>query len=161
MTNEELRESLLFNPKNGFATLDDAQREEMDGYCKRYAAFMNACKTEREATVWVQDLAQKNGFREFVPGMALQPGDKVYKINRGKSLMLAVIGSKSLNEGVNICAAHVDSPRMDLKPNPLYEDSEIAYFKTHYYGGIKKYQWVSIPLAIHGVICRNRHRGRG
>ena len=154
MTTDELRESLLFNPKNGFATLDAAQREELNGYCQRYAAFMNACKTEREATVWVQDLAQKNGFREFVPGMALQPGDKVYKNNRGKSLMLAVIGSKSLNEGVNICAAHVDSPRMDLKPNPLYEDSEIAYFKTHYYGGIKKYQWVSIPLAIHGVICR-------
>ena len=154
MTTDQLRENLLFAPKNGFATLDDAQREEMNGYCKRYAAFMDACKTEREATAWVQNVVREQGFREFVPGMALQPGDKVYKNNRDKSLMLAVIGSKSLNEGVNICAAHVDSPRMDLKPNPLYEDSEIAYFKTHYYGGIKKYHWVSIPLALHGVVCR-------
>ncbi len=154
MTTDELRESLLSAHKNGFATMDAAQREEMNAYCKRYAAFMDACKTEREATAWVANLVQEKGFREFVPGMKLQPGDKVYKNNRGKSIMLAVIGSESLNAGVNICAAHVDSPRMDVKPNPLYEDSEIAYFKTHYYGGIKKYQWVSVPLALHGVVCR-------
>ena len=154
MTNDELRESLLASPKNGLTTITAAQRQEMNDYCQRYAAFMDACKTEREATAWVIDLVQKKGFREFVPGMTLQPGDKVYKNNRGKSLMLAVIGSESLNAGVNICAAHVDSPRMDVKPNPLYEDSEIAYFKTHYYGGIKKYQWVSIPLALHGTVCR-------
>ena len=154
MTTEELRENLLFTPKNGLASMNDAQREAMNAYCKRYAAFMDACKTEREATAWVQDIAEKNGFREFVPGMALKAGDKVYKNNRGKSIMLAVIGSESLNEGVNICASHVDSPRMDLKPNPMYEDSEIAYFKTHYYGGIKKYQWVAVPLALHGVVCR-------
>ena len=86
--------------------------------------------------------------------MDLKPGDKVYYNNRGKSIMLAVIGSESLNWGANICAAHVDSPRMDLKPNPLYEDSEMAYFKTHYYGGIKKYQWTTIPLAIHGVVAK-------
>jgi len=86
--------------------------------------------------------------------MALQAGDKVYMNNRGKSILLAVIGNESLASGANICAAHVDSPRMDLKPNPLYEDSEIAYFKTHYYGGIKKYQWPTVPLALHGVVCR-------
>ena len=154
MTNDELRESLLAAPKNGYETISADQRAEMDAYCKRYAAFMDACKTEREATAWTQEIAEKNGFREFVPGMELKPGDKVYKNNRNKSIMLAVIGSESLNEGVNICAAHVDSPRMDVKPNPLYEDSEIAYFKTHYYGGIKKYQWVSVPLALHGVVCR-------
>ena len=153
MTTEELRENLLSAPKNGYATMTQAQREEMNAYCKRYAAFMDDCKTEREATAWTQEIAEKNGFREFVPGMALKPGDKVYKNNRNKSIMLAVIGSESLNEGVNICASHVDSPRLDLKPNPMYEEGEIAYFKTHYYGGIKKYQWVSIPLAIHGVIC--------
>ena len=90
----------------------------------------------------------------MVPGMAANPGDKIYLNNRGKSIILAVVGKKPLNEGANICAAHVDSPRMDLKPNPLYEDSEIAYFKTHYYGGIKKYQWVTVPLAIHGVVYR-------
>ncbi len=154
MTNDQLRESLLSAPKNGLTTMDAAQRQEMNDYCKRYAAFMDACKTEREATAWVANLLQEKGFREFVPGMQIKPGDKVYKNNRGKSIMLAVIGSESLNAGVNICAAHVDSPRMDVKPNPLYEDSEIAYLKTHYYGGIKKYQWVSLPLALHGTICR-------
>ena len=154
MTNEELREQLLNAPKNGYKTLTPAQREEMESYCKRYAAFMDACKTEREATTWAVETAEKHGFKALVPGMQLKPGDKVYMNNRNKSIMLAVIGSESLNEGANICAAHVDSPRLDLKPNPLYEDSEIAYFKTHYYGGIKKYQWPTVPLALHGVVCR-------
>ena len=86
--------------------------------------------------------------------MELKPGDKVYYNNRGKSILLAVMGSKPLSEGVNICASHIDSPRMDLKPNPLYEDGELAYLKTHYYGGIKKYQWTAIPLALHGTVCR-------
>ena len=154
MTTEELRESLLSAPKNGYTNLSDAQRAEMESYCKRYAAFMDACKTEREATAWTVATAEANGFKALVPGMVLQPGDKVYKNNRDKSILLAVIGSESLNAGANICAAHVDSPRLDLKPNPLYEDSEIAYFKTHYYGGIKKYQWATVPLALHGVVYR-------
>ena len=154
MTNEELKEALLSAPKNGYAALTEGQRAEMESYCKRYAAFMDACKTEREATEWTVKVAEEHGFQAIKPGMTLKPGDKVYKDNRGKSIMLAVIGSESLNEGANICAAHVDSPRMDLKPNPLYEDGELAYFKTHYYGGIKKYQWTAIPLAIHGVVCR-------
>ncbi len=154
MNVDELRESLLSAPKNGYASLTEAQRQEMNDYCKRYADFMDACKTEREATTWAENIAKEHGFKALEPGMKLQPGDKVYKNNRSKSIMLAVIGSKSLNEGANICAAHVDSPRMDVKPNPLYEDSEIAYFKTHYYGGIKKYQWVAVPLAIHGVVYR-------
>ena len=154
MTTEELRESLLFAPKNGYATLTQEQRAEMNAYCKRYAAFMDACKTEREAVTWMVAEAEKNGFRPITPGMALKPGDKVYKNNRNKSILLAVIGSESLNQGANICASHVDSPRMDLKPNPLYEDSELAFLKTHYYGGIKKYQWPTVPLAIHGVVCR-------
>ncbi|MBO5316841.1 MAG: aminopeptidase [Oscillospiraceae bacterium] len=154
MTTEELRESLLSAPKNGYQSLTPGQREEMESYCRRYTAFLDACKTEREATAWAVDVAQKHGFRPLVPGMKLQPGDKVYHNNRDKAILLAVIGSESLNEGANICAAHVDSPRMDLKPNPLYEDSEIAYFKTHYYGGIKKYQWTAVPLALHGVVCR-------
>ena len=154
MTNEELKEALLSKPKNGFADLTAEQREEMNAYCARYAAFMDACKTEREATAWAVEVCQKHGFKALVPGMDLKPGDKVYKNNRGKSILMAVIGSESLSEGANICAAHVDSPRMDLKPNPLYEDAEIAYFKTHYYGGIKKYQWTTVPLALHGVVCR-------
>ena len=154
MTTEELRESLLSAPKNGYTKLTAQQRAEMESYCKRYAAFMDACKTEREATAWTVATAEANGFRPIQPGMPLKAGDKVYKNNRGKSILLAVIGSESLNNGANICAAHVDSPRMDVKPNPLYEDSEIAYLKTHYYGGIKKYQWTAVPLALHGVVYK-------
>ncbi|MBE7002327.1 MAG: aminopeptidase [Ruminococcaceae bacterium] len=151
---EELKSKLLYAPKNGYASLTAEQRAEMESYCKRYAAFMDACKTEREATAWAVETAKANGFQEMKPGMAVKPGDKVYFNNRNKSILLAVIGSESLENGANICAAHVDSPRMDVKPNPLYEDAEIAYFKTHYYGGIKKYQWATVPLAIHGVVYR-------
>ena len=154
MTNEELRQSLLSNPKNGYTKLSAQQREEMEAYCKRYRTFIDTCKTEREATDWAVETAKANGFVEAVPGMSINPGDKVYFNNRNKSILLAVIGSENLSKGANICAAHVDSPRMDLKPNPLYEDAEIAYFKTHYYGGIKKYQWPTVPLALHGVVCR-------
>ena len=154
MNADELREALLSSPKNGFVGLSQEERAEMEAYCKRYAAFMNACKTEREATAWATAEAEKHGFKPAVPGMEVKPGDKIYLNNRGKSFMIAVVGTESLTEGANICAAHVDSPRMDLKPQPLYEDSEIAYFKTHYYGGIKKYQWTCVPLALHGVVCK-------
>ena len=154
MTNEELRESLLMSPKNGYSRITEEQKAEMESYCKRYAAFMDECKTEREATTWAIAEAEKNGFVPLTADMEIKPGDKVYMNNRGKSILLAVIGTEPLSAGANICAAHVDSPRMDLKPNPLYEDSEIAYFKTHYYGGIKKYQWATIPLALHGVVYR-------
>ena len=154
MTTEELRESLTFAPKNGFTRLTAEQKAEMEAYCKRYMAFMDVAKTEREATTWAVAEAEKYGFKPFVPGMEVCTGDKIYYNNRDKAIALAVIGEESLANGINICAAHVDSPRMDLKPNPLYEDGEIAYFKTHYYGGIKKYQWVTIPLALHGVVYR-------
>ena len=154
MTVDELRESLLMSPKNGLLRLNAEQKADMENYCKRYSAFMDACKTEREATAWATETALAHGFKPAVPGMEVKPGDKIFMNNRGKSFLIAVIGSESLAAGANICAAHVDSPRMDLKPNPLYEDSEIAFFKTHYYGGIKKYQWTCIPLAIHGVVCK-------
>ncbi len=154
MTIEELQSSLLSAPKNGYQTLTAEQRAEMDDYCKGYAEFISTCKMEREATAWTVAAAEAHGFKPMVPGMELKPGDKVYYNNHDKSIIIAVIGEKSLAEGANICAAHVDSPRMDIKPNPLYEDTEIAYLKTHYYGGIKKYQWVTIPLALHGVIYR-------
>ena len=154
MTTDELRESLLYAPKNGYSEYTPEKREAMNEYCKRYAAFMNACKTEREATAWATKAAEAHGFKPAVPGMEVKPGDKIYMNNRGKSFLIAVIGTEPMSEGANICAAHVDSPRLDLKPQPLYEDSEIAYFKTHYYGGIKKYQWACVPLAIHGVVCK-------
>ena len=154
MTTDELRESLLAAPKNGYARITKEQKDEMNAYCKRYMAFIDACKTEREATAWAVAEAEKLGYKPFTPGMTANPGDKIYYNNHGKAIALAVIGTESLANGANICAAHVDSPRMDLKPNPLYEDAEIAYFKTHYYGGIKKYQWPTIPLALHGVVYR-------
>ena len=154
MTNEELRRELMAAPKNGYAELSQEQRSEMEEYIKGYRGFLDACKTEREATAWAIAQAKSHGFQELTPGMELKPGDKVYFNNRSKSLMLAVMGKESLSKGVNICASHVDSPRLDLKPNPLYEDSEIAYLKTHYYGGIKKYQWTAVPLALHGVVYR-------
>ena len=153
MNTDELRENLLMAPKNGYARITPEQREEMNAYCRRYMAFMDACKTEREATAWAVREAQNRGYKPFAPGMDVKPGDKIYYNNRDKSIALAVIGTESLAKGANICAAHVDSPRLDLKPNPLYEDSELAFLKTHYYGGIRKYQWVTIPLELHGVVA--------
>ena len=154
MNTDELRENLLMAPKNGYTRITPEQREEMNAYCRRYMAFMDECKTEREATAWAVREAEKRGYKPFAPGMEVKPGDKIYYNNRDKAIALAVIGTESLAKGANICAAHVDSPRMDVKPNPLYEDSQIAYLKTHYYGGIKKYQWPTVPLAIHGVVYR-------
>ena len=158
MNADELRESLLMAPKNGYTRITPAQREEMNAYCRSYMAFMDACKTEREATAWAVREAEKRGYKPFVPGMDVKPGDKIYYNNRDKAIALAVIGTESLSKGANICAAHVDSPRLDLKPNPLYEDAQIAFFKTHYYGGIKKYQWPTVPLALHGVVYRKDGR---
>ena len=154
MTIEELKESLLAAPKNGYARLTAEERAEMEAHARGYAAFIDACKTEREAVSWSVEQLKNHGFVELVPGMELNPGDKVYRNNRNKALMMAVIGSESLNSGARICAAHIDSPRLDIKPNPLYEDSGLAFLKTHYYGGVKKYQWVTVPLALHGVVIR-------
>ena len=148
-----MKENLMFSPKNGFDRLPKEELAEMNAYCRRYMDFMDAAKTEREAVTETIRSAEQHGFKEFKAGMALQPGDRIYANNRGKMIIFAVIGSESLEKGCNITAAHSDSPRLDLKPSPLMEDSELAYFKTHYYGGVKKYQWTMIPLAIHGVVC--------
>ncbi|OUN86401.1 aminopeptidase [Flavonifractor sp. An52] len=147
------REALLYQPKNGYDRLNPAEEADLNAYCEDYKKFLDAGKTERECVDETVRLAEYHGFKPFVRGMALNPGDKLYRVNRGKAIMLAVIGTKPLSEGVNIGAAHIDSPRLDLKPNPLYEDAELAFFKTHYYGGIRKYQWVTIPLELHGVIA--------
>ena len=147
------REALLYQPKNGYDRLNPAEEADLNAYCEDYKKFLDAGKTERECVDETVRLAEYHGFKPFVRGMALNPGDKLYRVNRGKAVMLAVIGSKPLSEGVNIGAAHIDSPRLDLKPKPLYEDAELAFLKTHYYGGIRKYQWVTIPLELHGVIA--------
>ena len=146
------REALLYRPKNGYDRLSAEEEADLNAYCEDYKKYLDAGKTERECVDETVRLAQLHGFVPFTRGMALNPGDKVYRVNRGKSVMLAVVGSESLSAGVNIGAAHIDSPRLDLKPNPLYEEAELAFFKTHYYGGIRKYQWVTIPLELHGVV---------
>lgn len=147
------REALCYTPKNGYDRISADDEAAMRTYCEEYKKFLDAGKTERECVDEAIRLAETRGFRPFVRGMELKAGDKVYRSNRGKGLMLAVIGKKPLSEGVNIGAAHIDSPRLDLKPNPLYEDTGMAFLKTHYYGGIRKYQWVTIPLELHGVIA--------
>ena len=149
----EIRDELFYKQKNGYDTMSTQQRIDMEDYCRSYMAFLNEARTEREAVKIAIEMAEDKGFVEYVDGMKLAPGDKVYCNNRSKALMLAVIGKKSLEEGCVIAGAHVDSPRIDLKQNPLYESDELAYFKTHYYGGIKKYQWVTIPLELHGVVA--------
>ena len=149
----EIRDELFYKQKNGYDTMSTQQRIDMEDYCRGYMAFLNEARTEREAVKIAIEMAEDKGFVEYVDGMKLSPGDKVYCNNRSKALMLAVIGRKRLEEGCVIAGAHVDSPRIDLKQNPLYESDELAYFKTHYYGGIKKYQWVTIPLELHGVVA--------
>ena len=148
----EWREKLVYEPKHGCLSLKAEDRAEMDRYCEDYKKFLDMSKTERKCVDTAIALAEERGFREYKRGMALKAGDKVYCNNRGKGIMLAVIGEKSLAEGANIGAAHTDAPRLDLKPRPLFEDSEMAYLKTHYYGGIRKYQWPTVPLELHGVV---------
>lgn len=149
-----LKEQLLMEPKNGGIVLSDEEIAKASKFCDGYKAFLDQSKTEREAVTFAVTQAKEHGFVPFDKTKKYKEGDKVYYNNRGKSLILAVIGSKPLGEGVHLAASHIDSPRLDLKQRPLYEDSQIAEFKTHYYGGIKKYQWTAIPLALHGVIAK-------
>ena len=148
------REKLLSQRKNGYDRVPAQEIPVMERYCSLYKTFLHQGKTERECARVAVELAEKAGFKPYERGMELKPGDRIYRVNRGKSVMLAVIGKQSLEKGAQIVAAHIDSPRLDLKPNPLYEDSELAFFKTHYYGGIRKYQWVTIPLELHGVVAK-------
>ena len=150
---QDWREKLFYEQKNGYDLIDAEESKLVYAYAEGYKRFMDAARTEREAVRVSIELAEAEGFVPYEPGMALEPGKKVYLNNRGKSLILAVIGSAPLSEGAVIAGAHVDSPRLDLKQLPIYEDTEMAFFKTHYYGGIKKYQWVTIPLELHGVVA--------
>lgn len=149
---EEKKKALFFHAVNGYDQLAEGEEKAIGAYGEEYKKFLNEGKIERECVTYAVGLAQEKGFRPLQPGQPLKAGDKVYSINRGKALMLAVIGTESLASGAVIGAAHIDSPRLDLKQNPLYEEKELAYFKTHYYGGIKKYQWTTVPLALHGVV---------
>lgn len=150
---DELRSKLFYEQKNGYDLIDTDERIAVEDYCGQYMSYLNDSRTEREAVKNAIALAEGQGFVEYELGMELRPGMRIYRNNRGKALMLAVIGKKSLAEGAVIAGAHVDSPRLDLKQITMYETDELCYFKTHYYGGIKKYQWVTIPLELHGVVA--------
>ena len=151
---KELAKKLLSDRSHGAAKVGTKELEKADKFAEGYKAFMNAAKTERETVSWAVKAAEEAGFVPFDPAKKYKAGDKVYYNNRGKAMCLAVIGKKGAKEGVRIAAAHIDSPRIDLKPIPLYESNELALLKTHYYGGIKKYQWTAIPLSLHGKIVR-------
>jgi len=152
-----LSESLTYSYKNAWEKTAENEKSEAFAFCEDYKDFLNRAKTEREFTAEVIKAAEEKGFIPFdgiSDGKKLKPGTKVYKVNRNKSVILSVIGKKSVEEGANIVGAHTDSPRIDLKQNPLYEDTGMVLLKTHYYGGIKKYQWVAVPLALHGVVVK-------
>ena len=150
---KQWKEKLFYQPKNGYDRIGAEQAGEIFAYAEGYKQFLDAARTEREAVKEAIRMAEAEGFVPYTFGMELQPGSKVYVNNRGKALMLAVLGQQPLDHGCVIAGAHIDSPRLDLKQTPMYEDSELAYFKTHYYGGIKKYQWVTIPLELHGTVA--------
>ena len=151
---KELKEQLFMKKKNSGLIMSDTEMKAADKFCEGYKKFLDDGKTEREAANAAVALAEKAGFKEFDRSKKYKAGDKVYLNNRGKAVILSIIGKDDIENGVNILAAHIDSPRLDLKQNPLYEDAEMAFFKTHYYGGIKKYQWTTVPLALHGVIIK-------
>lgn len=151
---ENLEKKLLDEKKSGWFNTDDEKFGKIFDFCNGYMEFLNRSKTEREFAANARQVAEENGFVDINKVEHLNPGDKVYFVNREKSVYMAIIGKQKLENGLHIIGAHIDSPRLDLKPNPIYEDGEFAYFNTHYYGGIKKYQWTTIPLSIHGVIVK-------
>ncbi len=151
---EELKKKLFNQKENGWQEKNEQEKQAIFDYANGYINYMNRSKTEREIIENSEQIAREHGFKSIYEYEKLNAGDKVYFNNRGKSMYLAVIGNENIENGINIVGAHADSPRLDLKPNPLYEDTGFAYFKTHYYGGIKKYQWTAIPLSIHGVIVK-------
>ena len=150
---KELQELLTYSTKH-VATADKTLVEKSYAFCEGYKDFLSKSKTERLAAANIMKIAKENGYVEFDPKASYKAGDKVYYNNRNRAVILSTIGTKKVDEGVSIVASHIDCPRLDLKPNPLFENTEVAYFKTHYYGGIKRYQWVTLPLALHGVVVK-------
>ncbi len=149
-----LKEKLFKDKKNGWQNLSDEELRNIFQYADEYMYFLNNSKTEKEIVQSSKEILIKNGFVDISEKERLNPGDKVFTVNRGRCLYAAVIGQDELESGLKVVAAHGDSPRIDLKQSPLYEDSEIAMLKTHYYGGIKKYQWTNIPLSMHGTVVK-------
>ena len=154
---EKLSDKLFYKLKNGWEDIDKKTEKEVEDLALSYKQFLNTAKTERECVDVICNLLEKNGFAntDTLKQKSLKTGMKIYQNVRGKSVLAAVIGKQPAVEGCNILGAHIDSPRLDLKQNPLYEDSDLALFDTHYYGGIKKYQWTTIPLSMHGVFVND------
>lgn len=146
--------NLLKENKNGWETTTDAQKSDIFDFCEGYKNFINESKTERLAVKNAVKMAEENGFVDLTAKESLKAGDKVYFINREKSIYLAVIGEEDIASGINFIIAHIDAPRIDIKGNPLYESNDLALLKTHYYGGLRKYQWVTIPLSLIGVVYK-------
>ena len=153
MTGKELQEELTWKFPH-IAKEAPEQVEEAAAFCEGYKAFLDEGKTERECVKKAVELLKAAGYAEFDTQDSYQPGDKVYYVNRNKAIIATTFGEKSVKEGIRMNGAHIDSPRLDLKPSPVYEKDDMALFKTHYYGGIRKYQWATIPLAMHGVIIK-------
>lgn len=150
-----LQEELSYKKKNYYEVANETERKAIFDYAEGYKAFLDRAKTEREACAYAVEAAKAKGFTEYRFGDSLKAGDKKYFVNRGKSVVVFRVGSKNPEEdGLRIIASHIDAPRVDIKQNPLYEDSGMCFLKTHYYGGIKKYQWTAIPLALHGAVVR-------
>mgnify|MGYP000802206362 CR=1 FL=1 len=145
---KQLKEMLFNKKENGIDFMTDDELKECDDFCEGYKTFLDAAKTEREAVTTAVAMLEKAGYVPFDHAKQYKAGDKVYLNNRGKALIAATLGRRSVAEGVRIGVAHIDSPRLDLKPRPLYEEGEQCFLKTHYYGGIKKYQWTAIPLSL-------------
>jgi len=151
---KELKEKLFYSPKNGYDRIKENEKDAIMEMGADYIKFLNNARTERAATSYAAQLAEQNGFVLYTEGMQLEPGSRVYAINRHKSIILAVIGKNGTAAGARIAAAHVDAPRIDLKPRPFAEERpELLMLRTHYYGGVKKYQWAAIPLAMMGVVA--------
>lgn len=151
-----LKEELFLNDKNGYFKIDEKTEEDIQNFAEGYKTFITASKTERLCVKNAIILAEEKGFTEFDPDKKYKTGDKVYLNQHNKAVILSVIGKRDIKDGVRIVAAHIDSPRIDLKANPLYESDELGYFKTHYYGGIKKYQWTAMPLSLYGVVINSK-----
>lgn len=151
---EELKEMLFNEKKNGWEGMNDDEKSAVYKFADEYMYYLNHSKTEKEIVSTTKDILIKNGYRDLKEVESLNPGDKIYWVNRDRSIYFAVIGTEKMENGLKIVAAHGDSPRIDLKQNPLYEDNGLGMLKTHYYGGIKKYQWTNIPLSIHGTVVK-------
>jgi aspartyl aminopeptidase len=152
---KEIEKKLGYKNLNAWTQISEEEKRKVFDFAEGYKEFMTECKTERETAEKIIKIAEEYGFIDIEKVTNLKPGNKVYYNNKGKSVVLAVIGKESMQKGIKAVASHIDSPRIDLKPNPLYEEGGLALFKTHYYGGIKKYQWVTIPLALHGVVIKS------